>query len=209
MADSATTTRTRTRGRSQAADLVAPGSEKFTKKHHLAASLLADDELTDAEIAAQVEITPRQLYNWKNRPEFAALVGDYVGKLQAGMLRLRIAKKRERVKTLDNLRTRLLTVADARGERYRGELDAAEDAAAATRRFFGDSVPPEAATGLLVRQETVNAQGMKTVNWSVDTGLVKTIMDLQKEAGQELGQRVDKSEIEHSGLVRSIVLEDD
>jgi len=46
-----------------------------------AAVLVAADELSDEQIAAAVGITRRTLTAWKRRPDFAALVGDHVGKL--------------------------------------------------------------------------------------------------------------------------------
>src|SRR6187402_454848 len=137
-----------------------------TKKREQAAVLVAEDELTDEAIAETVGIGRRTLATWKTQPEFAALVGDQVGRIQAAMLKLAIARKDKRLRVLDDLHVRAVQVVHDRAERHAAELVAVEDAATATRRFFGDSVPPEAATGLLVKQETVNAQGMKTVNWS-------------------------------------------
>lgn len=185
--------------------------QKITKKHHEAALLVAEDELSDEAIAAQVGITRQTLYVWKQKPEFAALVGDNVGRIQAGMLKLAIAKKHKRVAVLDDLHERAMQVVVDRAERHREELATADSPERAVRRMFGDHVPTEAATGLLVRQETVNAQGMKTVNWSVDTGLMREIRALHEQAAKELGQWSEQVNLNHTGLTRQyvVVTEDD
>lgn len=157
-----------------------------------AALLVAEDDLTDETIAATIGITRRTLTNWKRNPEFAALVGDHIGQLNAGMLKLAVAKKRKRLEILDDLHTRQLQVITQRAERYALEADTA---AAAAKRVLGTHTPPEAATGLLVREETINANGGSTVKWSFDAALTKEIRATQEQAAKELGQWVDKTEI--------------
>src|SRR5262249_52678996 len=105
-----------------------------------AAVLVAAHELTDEQIAAAVGVTRRTLTAWQRRPDFAALVGDHVGRLQAGMLRLAIAKKRVRLAHLDDLHARYLRLIAARGEAMAGEVPGGE-------------------TGLLVRQTKVIGTG--------------------------------------------------
>ena len=201
----------RERQAGMAADTLPKLTEMLTKKEY-AAVLLADDELPDWSIAEKVGVTRQTLHNWKHKPEFAALVGDNVGRIQAGMLKLAIAKKHQRVKALDDLHAKSFAVITARALRYQAKLgtdDPEALAALAAKAMFGENVPAEAATGLLVEQESVNNSGMKTVNWSVDTGLMKEIRALQEQAAKELGQWEENVNLKHGGMVRTIILEDD
>lgn len=166
-------------------------AQNCTKKER-AAILLAEDDLSDERIADQVGISRRTLGNWKQQPEFAALVGDNVGRIQAGMLKLVIAKKHRRLDVLDQLHAKAMQVVTDRATRHAGELGDAETPVNATKRLFGDVTPAEAATGLLVKQETANNSGIKTMNWAVDTGLIREIRALQEQAAKELGQWVDR-----------------
>lgn len=187
--------------------MIVPTSQNFTKKER-AAVLLAADELTDEQIAAEVGVSRRSLATWKHDPDFQAHIGGIVGEMQAGMLRLRIAKKRERLRVLDELHTSALAVIAARKARYRvelGEDDPVAVATAAVHRMFGRHVPAEALTGLVVEKETVNAAGHRTTEWSVDTALLREIRAQQEQAARELGQWVDKSEVDHRTSVVRIV----
>ena len=177
-------------------------TQNYSKKER-AAVLVAEDDLTDEEIAAAVGVTRKTLHNWKQLPEFVADVEEQVSKIQAGMRRLAIAKKHKRLKVLNDLHGRSLAVIADRADRHAAELEAAESQPNdLVKRMFGDNVPTEAATGLLVRQESINAQGMKTVNWSVDTGLMKEIRALHEQAAKELGQWSEKSELEVGGSLK-------
>lgn len=178
----------------------------WTGAREEAAVLVADDTLSDTEIAARVGVTRRTLTNWRQHPEFAARVGDHVGALQAAMLRFRIAKKRERVKVLDDLHTAALGVVAARRARHRAEMgdDPEAAAAAGAKRVFGRVVPAEALTGLVVEKETFTASGIRTSEWSVDTGLVREIRALHEQAAKELGQWVDRSEVSGTQVVRIV-----
>lgn len=145
-----------------------------------AAILVAEDELTDEEIARVVGVTRRTLTTWKRQPAFAAVVGDHIGQLQAGMLRLAIAKKRRRLAVLDDLHAKALRVIAARST----DESLAE--------FAGGE------TGLLVRQVKVvgtGAMAREIEEAAVDTGLIREIRALEEQAAKELGQWVEKAEV--------------
>lgn len=173
------------------------------------ALLVASDELSQREIAKEAHIARSTLQGWLDEPEFNALVGGYRGQIIADALKLPIAKKHKRVAVLDDLHSKALAVIEDRGKRNAEELAELESAVMATRRIFGTDTPSEAATGLLVKQETANNAGMRTVNWSVDTGLLKEIRALQEQAAKELGQWEDTVNLNHSGVNRTYTLEDD
>lgn len=143
-----------------------------------AAVLVAEDDLTDEQIAEAVGITRRTLTNWKRQPEFAAEVGGHVGAIQAGMLRLAIAKKYKRLKVLDDLHGKALAVVEERAERMDGEA-------------------PGAGTGLLthqVKQIGAGRDAQVVDEYAVDVALIKEIRALEEQAAKELGQWVEKSE---------------
>lgn len=158
--------------------------------------LLAEDDLTDKEIAETVGVNITTLWRWRQHPDFAGHVQDMVGQLQAGMLRYRIAKKRKRLEVLDDLHTKALQTVVERSRRY--QIEVGEDpnvvAAEAARSVFGRRVPYEATTGLLTEKESVTASGLRTTEWSVDTGLMREIRALHEQAAKELGQWIDRSE---------------
>lgn len=165
-------------------------------KRAQAAVLLAEDDLTDEQIAETVGVTRRSLARWKADSTFAAEVGGHVGAIQAGMLRLAIAKKHKRLAVLDALHTKSLQVIEERARRYQAKAgdDPETVAAMAARSVFGREVPYEATLGLLAEKESVNVAGHRTTEWSVDTGLMREIRALHEQAAKELGQWVDRSE---------------
>jgi hypothetical protein len=160
-----------------------------------AAVLVAADELKDVEIAAVLGVGRRTLARWKTDPDFAALVGDHAGQIAASCLKFSIAKKHKRIGVLDDMHTRAVQVISDRAERYAEKLADADSATATTRRLFNTDVPAEAATGLLVEKENVNNAGLRTTEWTVDTGLMKEIRGLHEQAAKELGQWIEKSEM--------------
>lgn len=190
-------------------DGMAAGTSQNVTKRERAAVLLAEDELSDEVIAGAVDVARRTLARWKLEPDFAALVGDNVGRIQAGMLKLAIAKKYKRVEVLDMLHTKHLRALELRAERIAVELSAEDTPETATRKFFGSFIPAEAITGLFVKKETVLANGMKSVEWVYDAAIVKTICSLEEQAAKELGQWEENVNLKHGGMVRTIVLEDD
>lgn len=80
----------------------------MTKKHALAARLVAEDELSDNKIAAKVGISVRTLYYWKQTESFQGWVSDvleYYGKRMSCLPGL--AQKRNRFIKLCRLAERI------------------------------------------------------------------------------------------------------
>lgn len=154
-----------------------------------AAVLLAADDLGEDEIAALVGVNPSTLWRWRQHPEFAAKVGDHVGRLQAAMLRYRIAKKRERLKALNDLHEKQLAVIEERAADMAGEC-------------------PGGGTGLMVRQTKQLGGGKDATTvteYVVDAGLIREIRATQEQAAKELGQWVEKTEVGGTvGVVRLV-----
>lgn len=159
-----------------------------TKRHCEAALLVAEDDLTDEQISERIGIHRTTLHAWKKDPTFAALVGDQVGRLNAGMLKLPIAKKRKRLESLNDLHTKAMEVI---AERSRDMADEA----------------PGTSTGLMVRQTKIQSSGDGVTivkEYQVDTGLMREIRALEEQAAKELGQWSDKHEV--TSDIRSVTI---
>lgn len=183
---------------------------RWTAAKARAAVLLAEDERTDVEIAAEAGVHVATLWRWRQHPDFAARVGDHVGRLQAGMLRYRIAKKRERMRVYDGMLSDALEIVASRKRRYTAELTA--QAKVTPIRDGVDEedirtrvVPDEAATGWIVETEKVNAIGIRTTEWAFDGGLWRAVESVSEQAARELGQWVEKAEIGGMTTVVEIV----
>ena len=149
--------------------------------------MLAEDELTDEEISQVVGVTRRTLCRWKEEPQFLDAIAEHTRRIEAGMLKLAIAKRHKRMETLNDLYAKSLQVVRERAEAYAGDADA----------HGGE-------TGLLVRQEKIIGGGRNaqtTAEYVVDTGLVKQIESLMERASKEMGQEVDRSVVDMSNRV--------
>jgi hypothetical protein len=158
----------------------------WNKAKEVAARLLAEDELTDAEIATQVNVSARQLGRWKEHPEFAARISIFLQEMGSASLRHAIARRARRVRALDERWQALLKVQTER-------------AADPTMQNI-----PGAKTGLLVRRykSLRDESGFRVVQEvEVDVGLLRELREHEKQAAQELGQWVEKLDQGHSGKI--------
>lgn len=154
---------------------------KLTGKQEQAAALVAQDTLTDEAIAAEVGIRRATLHAWKQKiPAF----NDRVAKLRAEFAE--VARKHAiftvegRVKEYADRHARLKSVIEQRAERG------------------GDAAGAD--TGLLVRTYKSIGTGENAYaqeEWAVDTGMLREMRELEKQAAQDLGQWAEKKE--HSG----------
>ena len=167
-------------------------------KRHKAAILLAEDELTDRQIAAKLKIGRTTLHRWKQEPEFQQVMGDYRGQIVAEALKLPIAKKHERIRILNDSLMADLEARRLRGETYAARVGTPEEAA---RDMFGSMTPPWAATGKYVEQPEIAANGKMVTEWAYDKALESSINDKLKQAAQELGQVDQTLNVNHAGEV--------
>jgi hypothetical protein len=172
---------------------------RWNAKRHQAAVLVAEDELSDNEIAKTCGVAKNTLEVWKRHPEFNAQVGDHIGQIQASALKFPIAKKHNRIATLNLLWQKALNVIAIRAQRYAVDGDM-QDAIKAAQKIFGNANVPEAMTGLLVKKETPTNAGMIATEWVTDVALMREIRSLQQDAAKELGQWSEKAEINHTGI---------
>lgn len=164
-----------------------------TGKRPRAVELVAEDRLTDVEIAKELGINKVTLERWKKHPEFARTV-DNARQAVAEALRLKgIALKQNRI--------------DAYNRRW-GLL---EDIRAARGADEWLSDVPGGSTGLVVKQlktvkhhyipdpddEDGKPSQMLVETWesAVDTGLLREWRELEKQAAQDVGDWTEKREV--------------
>jgi hypothetical protein len=159
----------------------------WTQARETAASLVADDILSDIEIASKAGVGKATLERWKKVPLFYARVLDIREALRktaaAGALQHGVANCRERMMCLNEQWNRLQRVVSERAK--------APDM----------QNIPGGRTGLLVRRVR-SIGGDETVDeYAVDTGLLHEIREYAKQAAQEMGQWVEhhKEDSDYNG----------
>jgi hypothetical protein len=156
-------------------------NEALTTKQERAAQLLAEDDLTDEAIAAEVEIGARTLWRWKHRPEFAERVKHYRAEFAERVMDEGIARRDKRIQALNRRHRKLLKVIEER-------------AADPTIQHI-----PGGSTGLIVRRLKVIGTGHNqqvVEEYEVDTGTLRELREHEKQTAQELGQWVEKQNVE-------------
>lgn len=184
----------------------ANASVKWSRKTERAALLVAQDDLPDKAIAAEIGVNESTLERWKAHPEFAARVREHRDIWRDEIKAKGIAERQNRVDSLNDLHERMVRVIEARAAEY--------------------ADVPGGDTGLLVRQaklvKVYDASGRPDADdegetlysakrdvivyeYGVDTALLKELREHKKQAAQDLGQWTEKQE--HAGeiLVRQYV----
>lgn len=141
---------------------------------------MADDRLTNAQIAALINVTRQTIDNWKAHPDFAARVAEHVTAQREAVMSQGIADKVKRVAALDDRWDRMQTVIAER---------AADDE-------WSDVAGWE--TGLLVHQRKQIGGGRDAQvvdEFAVDTGLLRELRAHEEQAAKELGQWTEKSDL--------------
>lgn len=197
----------------------------LSEKQHRAAWLVASDELTNEQIAKRIGIAPRTLDYWKSSEPFIIAVSQNIQSIRLAIMTTGIAEKTNRIKRLDGDWKRLQRVVGARSRRYiaaRKKDPPITDENTLTKEeekilsavgisypqddfVTCDIVPEEAETGLVILVETPTKTGVKR-EWSVDTGLLGELRNIEKQAAQELGQWTEKTETRVSGVVGAVDL---
>lgn len=163
---------------------------RWNGRRERAAALVAEDVQSDPEIARQLGISDRQLLRWKRAPEFAARVAEIVEATRAAVLAEGVANKRNRIEAINDRWRRLQQVIDARAEKH------------ANIRTLAASPAAGAETGLMVLTIRYLPGGGRVEEWAVDTGLLKAMLEHEKQAAVELGQWEEKSSVSGSVLIR-------
>jgi Helix-turn-helix of insertion element transposase len=165
---------------------------RLTARRVKAAQLLAEDQLSDEKIAAEVGISRWGLAKWKRQPAFIELVNGIAAKLAAEIRGKGLVDLHNRVDALNARWARLHRVIDARAK---------DDSMTA----------PGADTGLLTRSWKTVGSGdtaMTVEEYQVDTRLLKELREHEKQAAQELGQWSDKARVEQGPMDVKIIWSD-
>lgn len=159
---------------------------ELTAKQHRAAILVAEDEIPDHAIAANVGVHVVTLERWKKQPAFAAAVRRHIDALQSHLERYSIARKDKRVAAYQQRWEKLHRLIDARGEALADEIAGGE-------------------TGLIAKEIEVARDGALVENYKTDGPLLSALLSLEKQAAQEAGQWSEKrevsGEVSHTGQV--------
>jgi hypothetical protein len=153
------------------------GVFKWDTRREDAAKLLAEDEITDEEIASGIGVSRQTLYNWKANPEFAARIDQHREASRKAILTRGLAVRERRVAALNDRWRRMQRVI-----RERAVSPQMQEV-------------PGGPTGLMVH--TVKGVGkgddFQLIDlYEVDTGLLKELREHEKQAAQELGQWTEK-----------------
>lgn len=164
---------------------------EWTAQKEKTALLVAEDELTDTEICAEVGISARQtLANWKKEEEFRARVKEHVEAFRALVRSRGIACLEKRVDALNDRWRRMKRVIAERAEEMDGEIAGG-------------------GTGLLVRDVKSVGNGplaREVEVFAVDTGLLRELREHEKQAAQELGQWTERRDVTSDGNVIGYVV---
>ena len=171
---------------------------RWTAKREEGALLVAQDELSNEEIAKRMGVSRQALDKWKRQPEFGERVAALVAAMAEAVKGRGIAERQNRVAALNERWNRLWRVIEARAAQY--------------------ADVPGGDTGMLVCQirvvrvggtgdgERVRDRGFTQIaEYAVDVGLLKELREHEKQAAQELGQWDGDRQDEAALLVREYV----
>ncbi len=167
---------------------------QWTKIKEEAAQLIAEGELSDPKIAEKVGVSRQYLWVWRQSSEFAAKVDSILDDIRAALRRRAIASAERRVDRLNRDWLKLQAVIEAR---------AADPELADV---------PGGNTGHIVHNVKGVGKGddFQLIDlYEVDTGTLKELREIEKQAAQELGQWVEKSDMTSAGKTLRIVYVND
>lgn len=164
----------------------------WTSRREKAARLVAEDELSNEQIAAEVGVKRQSLDRWKQHPDFRARVVSILVDIRAAILQEGIAIRENRIKALNERHARMRQVIAERAE------------APETLDVAGGR------TGLIVHNVKGVGKGddFQLIDlYEVDTGLLKELREHEKQAAQEVGQWTEKREV--LGKIKLEALDDE
>jgi transposase-like protein len=141
-----------------------------------AAVMVAEGRYDYQQIAEKLGVTARALHKWRKQPVFAARVEELSKEFGELALKRGIARKEYRLKCLADRQSKLLQVIEERSS----DPSMIE--------------VPGGKTGLVVRQIIASAGELVGYEYSVDTGTLRELREVETMAAKELGQIVEKSE---------------
>ena len=168
---------------------------KWTAAREEAALLVAHDNLTDEQIAAKLSIARATLSVWKITPDFAVRVEEHVQAARAAIRTQGIALVENRVARKQADWERLEQIRQARADK--AEVDA-------------DLRAEGGGTGLVIAKTKILGTGpMATIvtEYAIDTAYLAERDRLEEAVAKELGQRVEKHEVETRDMTAAEALD--
>jgi hypothetical protein len=150
-----------------------PKNWAWNRKREQAAALVAADRISDEKIAERVGISRKALWAWKQVEQFQARVRMHVAAGEARARECGIARKAQRLASLNEFLQALLQVRDERGAD-----PAMQDV-------------PGGRSGLLVRtlkQVGSGATAQVVAEFELDGTLLREVREYQQQAAKELGE---------------------
>lgn len=154
-------------------------SFSWTKSSEHAAQLVADGKLTFRVIGKKVGVSDVTLRSWRTHPEFQARVSRIVAEYKEETRRIGIAVREQRIRAQNSRWNKLQRIIQERGR------DAKHQGV------------PGWETGLLTHdiKSVGSGDSMVVVDlYQLDTGLLKAMLDLEKQTPQDLGEWSEKVE---------------
>jgi hypothetical protein len=148
---------------------------QWTGRRERAAGLVAEDQLSDAEIASQLGITREGLRKWRRQPEFQERVRDVQQQIRAAIVARGIVERQNRVDALNRRWQLMRDVIEARASDMQGV--------------------PGGETGLLLRTYKRVGRDDYQEEYAVDVGLLRELRAHEEQAAKELGQWTEKREL--------------
>ena len=182
----------------------ATGNRPFTwtPQRTRAAELVADDLLSDEEIVAEVNVADRKtLWRWQQHPDFIARVAERREAHRCAIEAKGLADRDNRLKGYQDRYDRLQRVIEARAaDPTMADVPGGKEGVLVREvkfvKVFEVLVRPDG-------DETVPAMPTKQYRevavYSVDTGMLKEMDHLAKQAAEDLGQWVTKGELTGKG----------
>lgn len=156
-----------------------------------AAWLLADQQLTNQQIADKVGVTPARLSTWRQHPEFKAKIVENLREIEKEIMGIGIALKQNRLRRLNDHWNKCRDIVAQRAVAY------GNDAAA--------MLVPGTDTGLIVPEVKQGRGGPYTV-WKHDSELEQTLLSLERQAAQEMGHWVKRTDVTSDGKAVKVFL---
>lgn len=154
--------------------------DTWTAKHAEAVLLVAEDTLTDTQIAEQVGISRRTLADWKKDKFFQETLDGVITEIRTALLRRGIARLDRRLARWDKTWRDLQSVIEARATEMRGSCAGGN-------------------TGLVVLREKPAGMDGTIEEYVVDTGLLAELRALEMQASKELGQWTERRDVTSGG----------
>ncbi len=152
------------------------------KQWKAAAVLLARGE-TWLSVETQLRIGPRTLGRWHREPEFMAVVAEEKQAIVAAIRAEGIANKQNRIDAYNERWTKQQQVIAARA----ADASMSEQAGARTGLLVRTYKPQRTYRQVSSDEDTAGEETSLIEEYAVDTGLLREMRELEKQAAQEVG----------------------